>query len=255
MSIRTVAVCIAALAGAGSAPASMIVTQIESRANSMVWLLNLNGQQGTSHGQVVTGHSVSSVAVFEPSSLADADVVYLSPSNGQLALTVSEIDALEAFVNGGGRLVVATDHSLLWTNDFLALAARFDVTYGTETLTGVQTATVIDFDNPITNGPAGPVSSFNASGPNDGLTSANPDFVNLATYPSGAPALGYLGPSVDRLGDAVFLSDFNSFDDDHFADLDNQALWANLFVHSAVPQPGGLILLGLLFPPARRRRG
>ena len=93
------------------------------------------------------------------------------------------------------------------------------------------------------------VNSFSTSYANSGLSSNNPDFEILATYPGGQAALGYLRHGA---GDLAWLTDFNTFDNSRFGDLDNQVLWTNLF--GAAPAPGAFALFGLAVLGARRRR-
>ncbi len=221
----------AAVALATAAHAGVVVTQIEARARPEIWLLNLAGQNGVAHTQVFNDHNVSAVSVFDASSLSGVDVAYLSPSQfGKVNLTAAEITALDAFVTGGGRMVVAADIGLLWAGDWAALAANFNVSYGAGAIFE-NPATVSDFSNPITNGPAGVVNSFGGVAFNDGLASTNPNFSTLATWATGEAALGYLPHGA---GDIVWLTDFNTFDDSLLGNLDNNILWTNLF---AVPAP------------------
>ncbi len=206
----------------GSADASVIVTE---NIPGTLWLLNLGGQQGTAHTQVFEDHAVFAVDVFDATSLLGTDVVYITDFRGH---SDDEVEALVTFVEGGGRLVIAADH----TPSPLALdvlAARFDVGYGV-LLSGNQTAQVTDFNNDVTNGPAGVVDSFLAGVPNSGLTSTNPDFRVAALYPDGGVALGLLSLGS---GEVVFLTDLNPFDDVRIGLLDNQILWTNLFDYLA----------------------
>jgi len=212
--------------------AATVVTQVQSRAQSSVWLLNLNGQQSIAHQQVFDDHDVSPIPVFDARNLSGVDVVYLSPVSGQLNMTAPEIDALETFVLAGGRLVVAADHSGMWSDDFDELAANFDVSYGQGVIKNpFAVGTVIDFANPITNGAGGIVNAFRSPLPNDGLQSTNPDFQVLAIYPGGQAALGFLEVGA---GQIVFLTDFNTFDDTFLVALDNQQFWTNLFEIAAL---------------------
>ncbi|MHC4128990.1 MAG: hypothetical protein ACYS1E_07595 [Planctomycetota bacterium] len=224
------ATAVAVAAGTTVTDASIVVTQLESETSPPLWLLNLSGQQGIAHTQVANDHSVSAVGFFDEPALSGVDVVYFSA--GGSFLVPSEIDAIAAFVNAGGRLVLGGDHGNV-IPQFPELAAHFDVSYG-GLLNGAQTATVIDFDNAITNGPAGMVNEFSAIGSNAGLMSTNPDFTVVANYGTGEVALGHLPVGA---GEVVLLTDQNTFDDDRLGVLDNQALWTNLFEYSAVALP------------------
>jgi len=199
---------------------AIILTQ--NTPGQTMWLLTLEGQQGTAHTQVFEDHAVFAVDVFDATSLLGANVVYI---NNFIGHSDDEVEALVTFVEDGGRLVIAGDH----TPSGVALdvlAARFDVGYGPDLLQGRQTAQVTDFNNDVTNGPAGVVDSFLAGVPNSGLTSTNPDFRVAALYPDDGVALGLLSLG---FGEVVFLTDLNPFDDYRLGLLDNQILWTNLF--------------------------
>jgi hypothetical protein len=207
------------------AAAEVVITQVEERSFFSLWLLSLHPQQSMAHLQVMNEHDVSAVEVFDAGTLAGADVVYVSPALDELQLTTEEIDALEGFVLDGGRLIVPGDNSI-WAVEFAALAARFDVSYGESFINGVIPAVIQDTDNPIINGPGGVVDAFNGASMNDNLSSTNEDFIVVATWEPGPNAVGYL-PYGE--GEVVFLSDFNTFDNDMLDMLDNQVLWSNLF--------------------------
>ena len=222
---------VAAVALATVGHAEVVVTQIEARARPEMWLLNLTDAWGIANTQVSDDHDVSAVPVFDASTLSGVDVAYMSPSDGgQGELTAAEITALDAFVTGGGRMVVAADHTF-WAGPWAALAAHFNVSYGPSFIKA-NPATVSDFRNPITNGLAGVVNTFQGSTVNDGLGSTNPNFSTLATWATGEAALGYLPHGA---GDIVWLTDFNTFDNGCIGQLDNNIFWTNLFAVRAGP--------------------
>lgn len=239
------------------AAALVVVTQDVSRANATIHLLNLGVPNTIAHGEVDATHTTFSVATFTAATLAGVDIVYLSPAQtGELGLTASEIDALVAFVEDGGRLLIPADNvGAGWYLDFVDLAAAFDVGY--TGVAGFETsADVWDFGTPLTSGPGGAVVGFSVGPPHhSGLTASNPDFVAVAGYPTEEIALGYLPPGEERFGDVVFLTDFNTFFDSEIGMLDNLALWRNLFL---LPEPSGLASLSagaalLALLNARRR--
>jgi len=145
---------------------------------------------------------------------------------GELTLAASEIEAIELFAFNGGRVIIAADNGA-WADDAAPLAARFDVFYGDGFLGGIFAAVVLIPDNPIIDGPAGVAAAFNSASANDGLQSTNPAFQTVAEWKQGPPALGYVAFGD---GDVVFLSDFNTFDDDMIDMLDNNVFWRNLFL-------------------------
>ena len=219
-------ICIgSALACTLSAPASVVVTQIESRAFFSLWLFSNHIQQNVAHQLIISNHDVTAIPIFTAEALVGVDIVYLSPSLDELQLTNAEIDVLETYARGGGRLIVAADNSI-WADEFRALAARFGVTYGTSFINGVFRADVVDFNNALTNGPAGVVNVYSGASPNDSLTSTNPDFRVVSTWRSGPTSIGYLPIEA---GAVFFLTDFNTWDTDMIDDFDNRILWTNIF--------------------------
>ena len=235
-------------------PAALVITQDVSRASEGQHLLNLSGQQDVAHTQVYNNHNVSSVHPFTINNLTGIDIVYLSPCSGkfggQLNLSLNEIDALESFVYKGGRLILAVDNSWgQWDSHFVSIAARFGTTYiGGDSSDGV--VSVVNFSNRITNGPAGKIHSFSVHRSNRGLISSNPDFLSLASNIDGNSALGYLppNPNLGRLGEVVFLTDFNTFDTVGFNGvnlyaLDNQILWTNMFI--PIPEPATVVAVDI----------
>jgi len=217
--------CAAALLLSSPAAAEIVVTQVEERAFFSLWLLSDHPQQSVAHDFVQANHDVIVVPVFDADALAGADLVYLSPSLDELQLQPAEIDALVEYVTAGGRLVIPADNSV-WADEFRDLAARFDVTYGQNFVNGVIPADVLDTANPIINGPGGKVGVFDGASHNDELSSSNPDFRVIAQWQSGPNSIGYL-PHGN--GEVVFLTDFNTFDNDMIHGNDNFTLWANLF--------------------------
>jgi hypothetical protein len=231
MSIRTIALTGLVLCAWSTADASTVVTQTLERSSFGIWLGHTIGQQSIAHRQVHEEHELIIVPVFDADTLEGADVVYLSPSfDGAFVLSEDEKDALRAYAKGGGRIIAIGDHTI-FAEDIGPFAADYDVFYGTGFLTGTPQATGIDATNPLIDGPAGIVEAFNCAGPNDDMRSKNPDFQVVAEWGPGlANAVGYL-PVGD--GEIVFLSDFNTFDDDMIAMFDNNVFWRNLFLRPA----------------------
>ncbi len=205
--------------------AAVVVTQSEERAMFGLWLLSDWAQQDIAHRQIWAIHDVSAVEVFSDETLVGVDMVYVSPSLGELVLTTEEIDALENFVLAGGRMIIPRDYGM-FAEDIVELAARFGVEYGPGFINGIYVAEVLDFDNPIINGPAGTVNSYSGASPNESMNSTNENFRVLATWQEGSNALGYIEHGK---GEVIFLSDFNTWDNDMIDHLDNQILWINLF--------------------------
>jgi len=169
-------------------------------------------------------------------------------------LTTSEIDTLVAFVDAGGHLIIPADNQGAgWFDEFVGLAAAFGVSYSG--VSGFETsAIVVDGTTPLTNGPGGVVASYVVGPPHhSGITSTDPDFVEVAEYSTAATALGYLPPNGARLGHVTFLTDFNTFFDSEIVNLDSAALWTNLF---SVPEPVGAapLFVGIGFLVLARRR-
>ena len=207
--------------------ASTVVTQTLERSTFGLWLGHRIGQQSIAHRQMQDEHDLIIVPVFDEKSLSGADVVYISPSvDGNLVLTDDEIDALTAYAVGGGRIIAIGDHTI-FAEDIGPFAASFDVFYGDGFLSGVIPAVIHDPSNVLFDGGAGIVNGFNSAGANNDLRSTNDDFEVIADWTDGPPAVGFL--PIGK-GEIVFLSDFNTFDDDMIAMLDNNVFWQNLFL-------------------------
>ncbi len=224
--------CISAtLIWSSVAGAAVVVTQVEERAFFSLWLLSQHAQQSIAHNLIIDNHDVVVVPTFTAETLAGADVVYVSPAYDELQITQAEIEALEQFVIDGGRLIIPGDYGM-WVEQLAPIAAHFGVIYGKGFINGQYLATISDFDNPITNGPHGVVDTIQGAAINDDLHSDNKDFQVLATWSVGPISIGFLELGA---GEIVFLSDFNTWDTDMIFGFDNQALWENLFEHSACP--------------------
>ncbi|MEE9129754.1 MAG: DUF4350 domain-containing protein [Phycisphaerales bacterium] len=221
----------AALVWSSVAGASVVVTQVEERAFFSLWLLSQHSQQNIAHNLIIDNHDVVVVPEFTAETLAGADVVYVSPAYDELQITQPEIEALEQFVIGGGRLVLPGDYGM-WVAELAPIAEHFGVIYGDSFVNGLHQANVIDFDNPITDGPEGVVEAITGAAINDNLHSKNPAFRELATWQVGPVSIGFMELGA---GEIVFLSDFNTFDNDMLNDLDNQTLWLNLFEYAVCP--------------------
>ena len=219
----------AALVWSSVAGASVVVTQVEERAFFSLWLLSQHIQQNIAHNLIIDNHDVVVVPEFTAETLAGADVVYVSPAYDELQITQPEIEALEQFVIDGGRLIIPGDYGM-WVEQLAPIAEHFGVIYGNSFINGQHLATISDFDNPITDGPHGVVETIQGAAINDDLHSDNKDFQVLATWSVGPISIGFMEVGA---GEVVFLSDFNTFDNDMINGFDNRALWLNLFEPSA----------------------
>lgn len=208
------------------AAAAEVVTQ---DSPSLIWWLLDPAREA--HQQILAEHDVSAVSNFDLETLRGVDVVYVNGYVSQGRNDSADVAGIRAFVKGGGRLVLMGDTGGHVVRD---VALAFGVDYSRDALTTLHTATVIDFDNPITDGPVGRVEAFNAPNPNAGLLPANPDFRPLAVYSTGGIALGYLPVAA---GEVVFLTDQNILNQGVFTSWDNETLWRNLFEYEAREAP------------------
>jgi hypothetical protein len=206
---------------------TIVATQPLYDTDEAFWLLNLDGQQGDAHSLINSSHPVHTLNSFTFPYLYGVSILYFSPYYG--SLSGEELDAIESFVESGGRLIFAMDHS--GTSPALGtLAARFGVSYGSAYGNPGETHIAMTINPP--SGPWDIVESFSTLAPNGGLSSTNPDFQVLAEFPDGVAALAYLPVGS---GDVVFLVDQNTFDDARLYSYDNLTLWLNLFVlHESV---------------------
>jgi hypothetical protein len=192
------------------------------------------------------GFSISTTDRFLAANIAGACVLYTGTVSTDF--TPQELTDVQAFVAGGGGLVMQRD----WGSFYPAadpLAAIFGVTYNTGPfgISGTVTAVNKTTDSPIWDGPAGVVTSYgqiyssSVSGATAiGVHSTNPGETALATLVYG-------------LGHVVFLTDMDAWDDLGndakpliTAGSNNTIVWENMFEYACkpVPEPATIVLLG-----------
>jgi hypothetical protein len=195
---------------------------------------------------VNAGFTISTTDRFFAANIVGACVLYTGAV--ATAFTAQELTDVQAFVGGGGGLVIQRD----WNSFYPAadpLAALFGVTYNTGEfgITGTLTAVNKTTNSPIWSGPAGSVTSYDqifsssVSGATSiGVHSTNPTETALATLTYG-------------LGRVVFLTDMDAWDNLGNASKplitagsNNAIVWENTFDYacSPVPAPATIILLG-----------
>lgn len=232
--LRTAAIAgICLFFAATTASAAVVVTQIEERAFFSLHLLSQHNQQNIAHNLIIDNHVIVVVPEFTAQTMAGADVVYVSPAYDELQITQPEIEAIKQFVIDGGRLIIPGDYGM-WVAELAPIAEHFGVIYGDSFINGPQIATITDFDNPITNGPHGIINTIQGSAINNSLTSQEKEFEVLATWSVGPNSIGFMQLGA---GEAVFLSDFNTWDNDMINGFDNKEFWQNLFEYTASTCP------------------
>ena len=170
---------------------------------------------------------------------------------GSPEYAVPEIDAIEAFVRGGGGLVIlAETEQPKYGNSLAAIAARFGVAVGNATVQDpahrfrdVSTWVMLDAVAPR---PAGPeVASDLFAGVSGAcfyrsgvLAVAGDDAASTVfarTHASAAPPAAPVLVGVRAgLGRVVVAADSDFVGDDSIGDLDHRALWLNLVTWAAV---------------------
>jgi hypothetical protein len=192
------------------------------------------------------GFTISTTDRFLAANIAGACVLYTGTVSTDF--TAQELTDVQAFVSGGGGLVMQRD----WDSYYPAadpLAAIFGVTYNADGFGTAGTVTAVDktADSPIWDGPAGSVTSYrqifssSVSGATAiGVHSTNPGETALATLVYG-------------LGHVVFLTDMDAWDDFGnaakpliTAGSNNAIVWENMFDYACtpVPEPATLVLVG-----------
>ncbi len=165
------------------------------------------------------------------------------------ALTAAEQTALFDFVKNGGTAIIASENGLGYGTASASLVSPFGIVDSGVNLSGTQTCTITNpTGNPVTNGPAGTVSSL-TYGFCGGYSSAGPYATSIGTV-GGLIGLAYIAPNAIQSGSGsvTFFSDTLSG-----ASPMNE-LVSN--VASTVPEPSStlLALCGGMAMLARRRR-
>ncbi|MEU8249549.1 DUF6421 family protein [Nonomuraea sp. NPDC048916] len=197
-------------------------------------------------GHTVTAHTEGTLS---PEALSEQDVLVIAHPSGERwerttglgspVFSAAELDAVQAFVAGGGGLVVlAEEEQDKYGNNLAELLARFGVGVGHTTVRdpgrahrGVATWVL-----------AGPASTdgllagvrtacFYRSGV---LVPGEDATVLFATSPSAAPANAPLAVAVRHgRGRVVVFADSDLFGDDSIDDYDHRTLWGNMVTWAA----------------------
>ncbi|MFA4902242.1 MAG: PEP-CTERM sorting domain-containing protein [Desulfobaccales bacterium] len=192
------------------------------------------------------GFTISTTDRFLAANIARACVLYTGAVITDF--TAQELTDVQAFVAGGGGLVMQRD----WNSFYPAadpLAAIFGVTYnpGGFGIGGTVTAVDKTANSPIWDGPAGSVTSYGQifSSSVSGATA-----IGVHSTDPGETALATL---VYGLGHVVFLTDMDAWDDFGnaakpliTAGSNNAIVWENMFHYACtpVPEPATLVLVG-----------
>jgi hypothetical protein len=193
------------------------------------------------------GFTISTTDRFLAANIAGACVLYTGTVSSDF--TAQELTDVQAFVAGGGGLVMQRD----WNSFYPAadpLAAIFGVTYNPGPFGTSGTVTAVDktANSPIWDGPAGSVTSYDqifsssvsGAATSIGVHSIDPGETAVATLMYG-------------LGHVVFLTDMDAWDDEGnvakpliLAGNNNAIVWENMFHYACtpVPEPATLVLVG-----------
>lgn len=196
------------------------------------------------------GDTISTITNLTSTSLSGVDVFYTSLLNTSTGiLSASEQTSLVDWVSGGGTLFAAGDISS-WFPAYNSFLNPFGLGIGPSASVTNGTATVVDFANPITNGPNGLVNTFDYA--TAGLYAPGP-YNTLATVGSDAILI-----QMDfGLGQIVAIGDHNLFTDTYIGTNESN-LFFNVLdsASTSVPEPSTILLfsLGLLGLTVTKRK-
>src|SRR4051812_19522601 len=190
------------------------------------------------------GAALADVAVLVIAHPSEPKWEHVVPGGGSPVLGDGEIDALEAFVRGGGGLVLlAEEEQDKYGNNVAALAARFGVS--------VESALVSDYEHHHEGAPHWVLASLGDGRSEADLLarvdaacfyrattlSAGPDARVLARagQESSAPGAPLLVAVQHGAGRVVVAADSDLFGDDCIGDLGHRNLWLNLGHWAAQP--------------------
>jgi hypothetical protein len=193
---------------------------------------------------VAAGHTLVPIHSLTLANLAPLDRLYVGLVNpGGFQLSQEQINAIERYVQHGGKLVFQGENNTAVHQNNVAVGAPFRI--GFPTLDPPQNILTDVNAHPITRGPHGTVAvvdgSRNASGGYGSMLSPGPNgfsLVDFTTGESGGIVIepGNLGPAS---GLVVFFAEINVWTDNAYLDGDNRALWRNTFAYDPAPAPAG----------------
>lgn len=185
--------------------------------------------------------------------LSTIDIFFTGRSAITSAPSVSDVQNLESFVNGGGTLIINNDRSTSFTL-LDPLLNTFGVDIVEASTSVIETLNILAPTHAIMNGPFGQVGTMGL-GDASRYSITGSSVTALASWQNGDIAMAVLGPDISsgRLGAVIILPDVerfllyfdNSFGsgDTNIAALNSLAYAINPSV-SAVPVPAALPLFG-----------
>ncbi|MBU0719099.1 MAG: hypothetical protein KJ749_12685 [Planctomycetes bacterium] len=183
------------------------------------------------------GHTLVPLAFLHPTILADVNTLVVGFLSDLQTLTPAQVNVIENFVRGGGKLVFLGENNTFYHANNVALGGRFGIEYP---LTDPPECIIIDVPDPrhgIMAGPYGEVDVVDGcpqpAGRFGSMSSPGPYGRSILDFPGGNSAAvviepGALGPGS---GPVIAFTDVNVWQLDRYNAADNRALWRNAFAH------------------------
>jgi len=186
---------------------------------------------------IAAGHTMIPVNSLNPGDLNGLDRVVVGVVSPGQVLSTAQVDVIETFVLGGGKLVFLGENNNHFRDNNVAVGGRFGIAYPPVGGDPPETILNIVATHPIMQGPYGNVNtvdgSNNSSGYYGSMASAGPNGASILDFPGGNSACvviepGALGPNS---GVIVAVAEVNIWDNDQVNYGDNRIFWNNIFAY------------------------
>lgn len=188
---------------------------------------------------VAQGHTLVPVDALTTAALSGLDVLVVGVVRDGAALSPAQVDAIEAFVRSGHKLVFLGENNNYFRDNNVAVGGRFGITY--PTTDPAQTVLTAASAHPIMLGPFGLVSTVDGSNNSTtyygSMSSPGPYGASILSFTDGSSACVVIEPGAlaPGSGQVVAVAEINIWDNGQFSLADNRAFWNNIFAYCPIP--------------------
>jgi hypothetical protein len=184
------------------------------------------------------GHTLVPVNGLTAGDLAGLDGLIVGVVNAYTTLTSTQIDAIEAFVRGGGNLYFLGENNWAFHDNNVAVGTRFGIVYPAQYGDPTDVVLTLVSGHPIIQGPLGPVATIdgsnNSAGAYGSMTDPGPYGESIVNFPNGYSGCVVIEPGALNPGSGfvVALAEINTFDNGQIDLADNLEFWHNIFAYA-----------------------